>query len=324
MRVGVAVREIPVPPGTALGGYARRTALARGMARPLTVRAVTIASDGGDAVVLLVYDLLTVTRDLSMLVRAILAPEVDPAHVLTAATHTHCAPRDLTMESHAALVTSLAELGADAAREALDHAVAVRLVAGTTASLGVGRNRRVATLPVDDHATVVLAERLHADNHPTGEVVATLVNFACHPTTLGPDMTDAHPDYPGHLRATVEAGLGGVCVFLQGFAGSTNPVVAAGTADADRVGLAVAGPVLTLAAQLRAVGRRATFVSLSEGRNLPARIADGCEHSGPVCAARRMVSVTPVRSRSLTVRWPSRPRSPPNAGSPICNTRVIR
>jgi hypothetical protein len=53
--------------------------------------------------------------------------------------------------------------------------------------------------------------------------VATLVNYACHPTTLAWENTLISPDYPGAMREVVEAVTGAPCVFLQGASGDLGP-----------------------------------------------------------------------------------------------------
>jgi len=70
-----------------------------------------------------------------------------------------------------------------------------------------------------DHEVVVMAV-----DDLEGNPVATLVNFACHPTVLGPPNRLLSPDYPGHVRRTVEQNVGGLCLFLQGAAGNQGPV----------------------------------------------------------------------------------------------------
>jgi hypothetical protein len=57
-----------------------------------------------------------------------------------------------------------------------------------------------------------------------GNPVATLVNYACHPTIMGPDNRLITPDFPGPVRETVESIIGGTCLFLQGAAGNQGPV----------------------------------------------------------------------------------------------------
>ncbi len=68
---------------------------------------------------------------------------------------------------------------------------------------------------------MLLAARITDDK---GGLLATIVNYACHPTTLAWDNRLISPDFVGALRETVETALGGVCVFLQGASGDLGPV----------------------------------------------------------------------------------------------------
>lgn len=55
-------------------------------------------------------------------------------------------------------------------------------------------------------------------------VLATLVNYACHPTTLAWENTKASPDYVGALRELVEPLTNNApCLFLQGSSGELAP-----------------------------------------------------------------------------------------------------
>ncbi len=58
---------------------------------------------------------------------------------------------------------------------------------------------------------------------PEGQLVLTLVNYSCHPTTLAWDNTLVSPDYPGAMRAVVEERTGAPCVFLLGASGDLGP-----------------------------------------------------------------------------------------------------
>lgn len=53
--------------------------------------------------------------------------------------------------------------------------------------------------------------------------LATVVNYACHPTTLAWDNQLISPDYPGAMREVVEQATGAPCVFLQGASGDLGP-----------------------------------------------------------------------------------------------------
>ncbi|MFO0871124.1 MAG: hypothetical protein U0935_19550 [Pirellulales bacterium] len=67
----------------------------------------------------------------------------------------------------------------------------------------------------------VLVARVTSD---AGEVRATIVNYACHPTTLAWDNQRISPDYIGALREVVEQATGAPCLFLQGASGELGPV----------------------------------------------------------------------------------------------------
>jgi len=54
----------------------------------------------------------------------------------------------------------------------------------------------------------------------SSQIIGTLVNYACHPTTLAWENTLISPDYVGTLRTTIERDTGGApCLFLQGASG---------------------------------------------------------------------------------------------------------
>jgi hypothetical protein len=71
--------------------------------------------------------------------------------------------------------------------------------------------------PADD---TVLVGRVIADD---GSTLGTLVNYACHPTTLAWQNTLLSPDFVGAMREVVEQHTGAPCVFLQGASGDLGP-----------------------------------------------------------------------------------------------------
>lgn len=71
--------------------------------------------------------------------------------------------------------------------------------------------------PADD---TVLVGRIVGDD---GATIATLVNYACHPTTLAWDNTAISPDYVGALREVVERHTEAPCLFVQGASGDLGP-----------------------------------------------------------------------------------------------------
>jgi hypothetical protein len=72
-------------------------------------------------------------------------------------------------------------------------------------------------VPVDD--TVVVSKVCDE----AGSTLATVVNYACHPTTLAWDNTLISPDFIGAMRELVERETGAPCLFLQGASGEIGP-----------------------------------------------------------------------------------------------------
>jgi hypothetical protein len=97
-------------------------------------------------------------------------------------------------------------------------------------------------------------------------LLATVVNYACHATTLAWQNTLISPDYIGGLRETIEQHMAAPCVFLQGASGDLGPregfVVDLDTADRN--------------------GRQVGFAALSALESLPPPRATKFVYAGPV------------------------------------------
>ncbi len=74
--------------------------------------------------------------------------------------------------------------------------------------------------PEEDADDTVMVARIESD---AGDVLGTVVNYACHPTTLAWDNTLISTDYPGAMREVVEEATGAPCLFLQGASGELGP-----------------------------------------------------------------------------------------------------
>ena len=66
----------------------------------------------------------------------------------------------------------------------------------------------------------LLAARVTSDD---GRPLATIVNYACHPTTLAWENKLISPDWPGTMRDVVERATSAPCLFLQGASGELGP-----------------------------------------------------------------------------------------------------
>jgi hypothetical protein len=72
-------------------------------------------------------------------------------------------------------------------------------------------------IPADQ---TLLAGRATADD---GRLLATIVNYACHPTTLAWENKLISPDWPGTMRDVIEQATSAPCLFLQGASGELGP-----------------------------------------------------------------------------------------------------
>ncbi len=107
----------------------------------------------------------------------------------------------------------------------------------------------------DADDTVVVARVTDARQR----VIATVVNYACHPTTLAWDNTLISPDYVGAMREVIENATDGVpCVFLQGASGDLGPHrgFVGDPAVADRNGRELGYAALAALESLPAAGTR--------------------------------------------------------------------
>ena len=114
--------------------------------------------------------------------------------------------------------------------------------------------------PADE--TVLIAQAFGEDR----TLLASLVNYACHPTTLAWDNTLISPDYPGAMRETIEAATGAPCLFLQGASGELGPVegYVGDTSVADRNGRQLAYSALSTIESLPAPNTRFEYCGTVE------------------------------------------------------------
>ena len=103
--------------------------------------------------------------------------------------------------------------------------------------------------------TVLVAQAISEE----GSLLASIVNYACHPTTLAWDNTLISPDFPGAMRETIEAATNeSPCLFLQGASGELGPVegFVGDPLVADKNGLQLAYASLSTMTKLPAPNKR--------------------------------------------------------------------
>lgn len=255
VRVGFARTDITPP----VGIYHRMWGAATherstGVHKPLLGTAQWIAPvKGGDPQLLLALDHCIIDREETDRFRARAADALGlkPEAILVTLSHTHGSCWLSRSRSHhpggemiGPYLDRLANVCVELATQAAAAAQPATITYGTTrCSLARHRdlfdpetNQFVCGFnpagPADD--TVLLA-RVTADS---GEVLGTVVNYACHPTTLAWENTLISPDYIGAMREVIERDTGVPCLFLQGASGDLGPRegFVGDTAVADRNG----------------------------------------------------------------------------------------
>lgn len=250
LRIGVARSDISPADGTPLAGYAWWRG-SRGVRDPLTATALVL-DDGARRLAIVAMDLLAIHEATA---QAILDAACGPAGlgpdaVLLACSHSHSAPVASTSErakaSQRAYVAALIPKVTDALVRAAGALTPATLYSGATAAdLAVHRRPLgpdgKARLEANPDGPVDRTVGLLQFRDPAGRPLATVVNIACHPTTLGPRHKHASAVWPGVMRAAVEAQSGAPCLFLQGATGDLNPTHEWSTPAADLAGMAALG-----------------------------------------------------------------------------------
>ncbi|WP_328331807.1 hypothetical protein OHA70_12390 [Kribbella sp. NBC_00382] len=271
--------DVTPPPGHRLDGYSAREGLATGTADPLRATMIWLSTADSPGVLWLSLDAIAVGTELTAELSAAAgaAAGIPPECVLVCASHTHSAPAGWTGEIHPVIPVrrepDLYEALAAAIASAPMERLPVRASWRSTEVIGLGTNRHRRNGPHDNTAGILTLHSV-AD----GSLTAVLLDFACHPTTYGPENLLYSADWPGatrtalsHLASTPVVG------FLQGAAGDVSPrftrqgrgapeVARLGGLLATRVAEAIAAPGLDLPSEAPTIRR--TTVSLKI-RDLP-------------------------------------------------------
>ncbi len=209
---------------------------ADGVEAPLFATALVL-DDGQTRVVWIDLDIVVVTdaEDAAIRRAAAAVAGVDPSMVLTTLTHNHAGPPPSAWNwsklGQSEMDGYFAALGAYAAG-AVRVALANMQPAVVNAGSGISRvavNRR-ETAPDGRPVTganaegiidpQVLVVRIDTRN---GDPLVAIVGYTMHPTTMGPSNRLVGPDWPGHMKATVEELTGATCMFMQGCCGNVGP-----------------------------------------------------------------------------------------------------
>ncbi|MFC0115891.1 hypothetical protein [Kibdelosporangium aridum] len=260
--------DVTPPPGHPMAGYvARGDAPAVGTLDPLEATVFWLSTEDDPGVFWLSLDALAVDTELAGKLSDAVgrATGIPSDRVLVCASHTHAAPRGWTGRLHPAmsgdrdqaLVDSLVDSVIDGVAGLPEQRVPVDLSWCVASVKGLGSNRNRKDGLHDTSAGVVTARPRDATS--PARTAALLVDYACHPTVLGPRSQVWSADWPGSARRSLAAALAAVddprtsdpaqpvVAFLQGAAGDSSPrFVRRGRdyAEVARLGALLGGAVL--------------------------------------------------------------------------------
>src|SRR3954462_10549248 len=240
--IGVSRRDITPPPGiNARTGAAPTSIRGRAAPRPLLATALTLqAAADQPPLVLVALDLgWWRDRDDEALVRRAVLDTTGlvEERLIMALSHTHAGPCTSLLNADrpgGQLIRPYLEALRDTCVQAIDEALAQATHAQLIWGLGhcalasnrdlpdPGQSRFLTGYNPDAVADdTLLVGRIAAGD---GRILATLVNYACHPTTLAWENLLISPDYVGALREVIETHTdGALCLFLQGASGELAP-----------------------------------------------------------------------------------------------------
>jgi hypothetical protein len=237
LSAGTGRRCINPPPNIAHGGWgAQKHEQAEGIDMDLWVTALALF-DGKTKAVVLDIDIQILTNQRADQIRMAVshATGLPIENIRASATHTHSGPVpykswiEKGFEMVEPWFENVARWSAEAALKALENLQPVEVRAGRGECF-INANRRAVTKKGERFLGInpdgicdreVLVLKLDS---PDGNSLATLVNFACHATIMGPPNRLITPDFPGAMKRVVEAAVGGKSFFLQGAAGDQGPV----------------------------------------------------------------------------------------------------
>jgi neutral/alkaline ceramidase-like enzyme len=254
---------ISPPLGVPLAGFAARPEVSTGIHDDLFARALVLEAENS-AVAFVSVDLLALPAEFIIEVRRSIQQStgLSSDSIMIASTHTHAGPVTIKtfFNPDGSVDRDYMELLAKGIEEAVTNAwrerVPAKVGVGIGHVTGVGVNRRTPDQkPVDDQIGIIRVTDL-AEN-----TQAVLINYACHPTVLGPDNLLVTGDFPAFAVQALENALGppGFAMFVNGTQGN---ISMGHSSELSAIGIITPGRTFARAAELGQLLAGATLATL--------------------------------------------------------------
>ena len=282
--IGVARQDITPPVGIFARSWGAAThEAAEGIHRPLTLTCLTFQATADDEPLVLIGADLGWWRsnedEWAIRGPVLETMKLDAARLMICLSHTHAGP-GLQVENASRagghLIEPYQAMLRDAALRAIRQALESTQPAMLTWRYGrcdLATNRDlpdpnserivVGYNPANPADDTLLVGRVAARD---GDVLATIVNYACHPTTLAWQNRLISPDFLGAMREVIEAHTCAPCLFLQGASGELAPAeqYSGDTKLADRHGRRLGFAVMAALEAMDRPGERLAFEQVVE------------------------------------------------------------
>ena len=263
LKAGFAKVCISPPIGVPLAGFAARPEVSTGTHDDLFARAIVLET-ADSAVVFVSVDLLALPGDFIAQVRQSIheSTGIQPHSIMIASTHTHAGPVTITTffnpdggaDKHYMKMLSMGI--EEAVNNAWRHRAPAKVGVGIGRVEGVGVNRRSEDQkPIDEQIGIL---RVADSNDKTR---AVLINYACHPTVLGPDNLLVTGDFPAFAVQALEDSIGphGFAMFVNGTQGN---ISMGHSSELSAIGVITPGRTFERAAELGQLLADATIKQL--------------------------------------------------------------
>ena len=264
LKAGFSKSCISPSVGSPLAGFAARQEVSTGIHDDLFARALVLETSDA-AVAFVSVDLLALPNDFIRRVRKAIneSSGLSEDSIMIASTHTHAGPVTITTffnpdESvDGRYMDTLAKGIESAVNDAWRNRFDARVGVGIGHVEGVGVNRRSETQkPIDEQVGIIKVVDLH------GNTRVVLINYACHPTVLGPDNLLVTGDFPAFAVKEIEAhiGPGGLAMFVNGTQGN---ISMGHSSELSAIGVITPGRTFARAEELGHLLATATLEQLS-------------------------------------------------------------
>lgn len=282
--IGIAEEDITPPEGIYLGNWGAATSpVATGIHRPLHMTCMTFQSrQSEEPIILLGLDLgwwKDRTDELVLRNKILKAINLSPDRLLICLSHTHSGPsvcRKDTLRPGGDLIEPyldrLEETAITIIWEALSKAEK-SILSWKYGQCDLAKNRDLKD-PSQNRYLVGYNPQKSADQtllcgritNESGRITGTIVNYACHPTTLGWENTLISPDYIGSMRETIRQETNSPVFFIQGASGDLAPILqySGDIRVADGHGRQLGFAVLSLLESMSAPGTTYAFAGAVE------------------------------------------------------------